>query len=533
MRITNWNIPSERKNVGFPRRMLHDSALKSSVERARTRFSRFNGADSTGKSRRMISIDEQFIAGAAPDANAAKNGRGLALKNKFVALHRSTDDTLLFGHCQGSGKDPYLCSADFAVAGAPVYRCTCLSRQIPCKHTLGLMYAFVEGKRFTPADVPEALAAKRTKAAARAEKKKEDVEKPRTVNKAALAKKIKAQLDGIDLLEKLTLDLVRLGIGNTNTKVAREVEEQAKQLGNAYLPGAQAALHNYTKFFYTDSGEERPAAQRELAYSEALDQLGRLHALVRQGRTYLNRRLEDPELLPETESAIAAWLGHAWQLRELKDAGLVETNVELVQLAFNSHDDVARKEYVDTGVWLNLARGAVQITQTFRPYKAVKFIKSDDSFFDVAQVPELFRYPGNVNPRVRWESVTSRPLVPADYENARAFGRADFAEVIKEVKSHLKPPLADKQPIYALNFRQIGRVGDSLVIEDAKGERLTMTDTGMTEEPASCHLLSLLPAELFSDQTLIARFRHDLDTCRLAIKPLSFITKSGIVRLTF
>src|SRR3954466_6475686 len=91
----------------------------------------------------MISIDEQFIAAAAPDANAAKNGRGLALKNKFVSFHRSEDDTLLFGQCQGSGKEPYLCSADFAVAGAPVYRCNCPSRQIPCKHTLGLLYAFV------------------------------------------------------------------------------------------------------------------------------------------------------------------------------------------------------------------------------------------------------------------------------------------------------------------------------------------------------------------------------------------------------
>ena len=53
------------------------------------------------------------------------------------------------------------------------------------------------------------------------------------MNKVALAKKIKAQLDGIDHLERLTLDLIRLGIGNMNAKSAHEVEEQAKQLGNA------------------------------------------------------------------------------------------------------------------------------------------------------------------------------------------------------------------------------------------------------------------------------------------------------------
>ena len=480
----------------------------------------------------MISINEAFIEAAAPNADAAKNGRGLVLKSKFLTLHHSADETMLFGRCQGSGKEPYLCSADFAKPEAAVYRCNCPSRQFPCKHSLGLLYAFVQGRKFTPADVPQELAAKREKAAARVEKKKEETEKPRTVNKAALAKKIKAQLDGVELLQKLTLDLVRLGIGNMNAKSAREVEEQAKQLGNAYLPGAQTALRNYTKLFYTAEGEERSAKERESIYGEALDQLGRLYSLVKQGRSYLTKRLEDPELAPETDTSIAAWLGHAWQLRELKDAGLVQQDVELVQLAFNTHDDVARQEFVDTGVWMNLASGRIQITQTLRPYKAVKYIKSDDSFFQVAQVKELYLYPGDVNPRIRWEGMLTRPLETGDFEKIRSFGHVDFAAVIKDVKSHLRLPLADKQPIYALNFQQIGQVDGVLVVEDARGERLVLTDAGMTEEPASCHLLPLLSPDLFQHQTLIARFRHDLDTRRLQIKPLSLVTQSAIVRLT-
>src|SRR5262249_6516073 len=202
------------------------------------------------------------------------------------------------------------------------------------------------GKKFTSAEVPEELAAKREKVAARVEKRKADADKPVTVNKAALAKKIKAQLDGIDLLEKLTKDVVRLGIGNLNAKTAHGLEGHARQLGNAYLPGGQAALRNYTKLFYSAQGEERTAAGREAVYSEALDQICRLHALIRKGRAYLQARLGDPELAPETDTGIAAWLGHAWQLRELKDAGLVAQDVELVQLAFHSYDDVAGKEYV-------------------------------------------------------------------------------------------------------------------------------------------------------------------------------------------
>jgi SWIM zinc finger len=480
----------------------------------------------------MIAIDEAFIEAAAPNVDAAKNGRALLLKNKFVALHRSADKSLWFGRCQGSGKEPYLCSADFAVPDKPVYRCSCPSRQFPCKHSLGLLFAMAQGKAFTVADVPEDLAAKREKKAARTEKRKAETKKPPTVNKSALAKKIQTQLDGIDLLEKLTQDVVRLGIGNMNAKTARELEEQAKQLGNAYLPGAQTALRRYTKLFSADDGRELSTAGREAIYSEALDRLACLNALVSKGRAYLRKRLEDPELAPETDSSIAAWLGHAWQLHELKASGLVQENVELVQLAFRSYDDAARKEYVDTGIWIHLGTGRICITQTYRPYKAVKYIKSDDSFLGVAQIKELCIYPGDFNPRVRWEGMLARPMERQDLAKIRAHGRADFAGVVKDVKSILKMPLADKQPICALNYRRIGVVGTVPVIEDNTGERLVLSDAGVTEEPPSTHLLALLPKDVFYNQTMIVRFRHDLDTRKLHVKPLSIVTDADVIRLT-
>jgi hypothetical protein len=69
-------------------------------------------------------------------------------------------------------------------------------------------------------------------------------------------------------------------------------------------------------------------------------------------------------------------------------------------------------------------------------------------------------------------------------------------------------------------------------VEDGKGERLTMTDTGMTEEPPSCNLLQLLSPALHENQVLIVRFRHDLDRRKLQVKPLSIVTSESVVRLT-
>src|SRR5262249_3416389 len=197
------------------------------------------------------------------------------------------------------------------------------------------------------------------------------------------------------------------------------------------------------------------AGRAERIHTEALDQLARLHATIKQGRAYLAKRLKDANLAVPTDTPIAAWLGHAWQLVELKGCGLVETDSELVQLAFNSHDDEARQEYIDTGIWMTLGNGKIRVTQTLRPYKAAKFIKSEDSFFQVAQVKELCVYPGGVNPRVRWDAMTPRPLEPKDLATIRGYGQPDFAAAVKEVKGTLKGALSDRTPILALNFKTL------------------------------------------------------------------------------
>src|SRR5678810_509153 len=116
---------------------------------------------------------------------------------------------------------------------------------------------------------------RRAKIAARVEKKKVEADKPHKVNTSALKKKVETQLEGIQLLEALVNDLVRAGLGTLNAKSARQIEEQARQLGNSYLPGAQNALHALTGLFYRSqisSEDELKASERERVYSAALDQ---------------------------------------------------------------------------------------------------------------------------------------------------------------------------------------------------------------------------------------------------------------------
>jgi len=483
-----------------------------------------------------MQIDEAFVDAQAPNAAAITNARGVVLKKKLVGLFHSADGTLLFGDCKGSGAENYRPSADFGDPAKPVYRCTCPSHQFPCKHSLALLYAHAQGATFVEQEVPADITEKRAKVQQRVEKKKEEAEKPHKVNTSALKKKIQTQLDGLNLLESLVYDLLRAGLGTLNAKSARQVEEQAKQLGNAYLPGAQNALQALTGLFYRSqisSEDELKASERERIYSAALDQLNRLQSLCKQGRKYLNSRLEDPELKPETETDIAAWLGHAWQLRELKDAGLLQPGVELLQLAFNSHDDWTRREFVETGVWLNLQSGAVQLTRNYRPYHAAKHIREDDSCFHIVACPELCVYPGNLNPRVRWEAGEPRPVTQADQARAREHAKADLRAVIKDVKTQLKSPLGDRHPFALVKYRALGRAGGEMIIEDPAGERLVLADDDHDGEPATLPLLAMLPKAVQHDQVMLVRFHHDLDSQKLRAKPLSIVTESDVIRLTY
>ncbi|MNB94166.1 hypothetical protein D3C75_413140 [compost metagenome] len=477
----------------------------------------------------MPELTSSYVDSLAPNTAAIKNGQGLVRKKSFIQLHITENGELLFGQCAGSGKTPYECSADFVAADSPVFRCSCPSRQFPCKHALGLLYAYVEGQTFTVAPVPEDIAAKREKAEKREENKvKQAAEgstaKPKKVNKAALKKKITAQLEGLDLLEKLVLSLIRGGLSVIDAKTLKTVQEHVKQLGNYYLSGAQIELRRFA--LQLGKGEDR-----EQGYTYAVQQLTRLHAFIKKGRSYLTARSEDPELALDHESTIDEWLGHAWQLTELKDYGLTADNTELLQLSFYSYDDQARQEFVDLGYWLELSSGAVHKTLQYRPYKAAKLMREEDSFFDVARVPLLYKYPGELNARVRYEEMSPRLATADDLTQVHAYAHRSFADAVKLVKNQLKNPLGDKQPVLLLHAASIG-VNDQgeYVLTDESGVQLVLEDIPSLSQ-GTVALLPFLPPVCFGECSLLVMFEHEMDRGRLAAQPLSIIHAEGITRL--
>ncbi|NGZ76435.1 SWIM zinc finger family protein [Saccharibacillus alkalitolerans] len=478
----------------------------------------------------MLELTASYIDSLAPNAAAVKNGRGLVQKNKFVKLNISEEGNLLFGECSGSGKSNYVCSVDFVTPDNPVSRCSCPSRQFPCKHALGLMYAYADGTAFEKASVPEDVASKREKAEKReetkAKKASEDAPaKPKKVNKAALKKKIGQQLEALDELEKIVLSLVRGGLGTTNARTVKDLNDHAKRLGGSYLTGAENELRRLALLL--EQGD------REQGYTYAAEQLTLLNAFIKKGRAYLQAKQEDPELAPDAESTIEEWLGRAWQLSELKEAGRVTENAELLQLAFYSYRDEARKEFVDTGFWLELGRERVHRTVQYRPFKAAKHMKEEDSFFSVAKIAELYRYPGGMNARVRFEGMLPREAAEADYESVRSAASASIAEAVKAVKNQLKDPLADRSPVVLLKASRIARTeAGAFALVDESGAALELGDIYRLPQPTT-PLLPLVDPSLLDDCAVLAMFEHRMDTGQLVAQPLTLIQGDRIMRLLY
>lgn len=474
----------------------------------------------------MININEELINSVAPNESALKNALGLVKKNSFAGLWISEDETIIFGECIGSGSTNYNCSADFITPENPVFRCTCPSRQIPCKHTLGLMYAYVQRMGFTKHEIPEDIIEKREKAEKRDARKKEVSSSPKKVNKAALEKKIKMQLEGLDLFEKVVKDIVKGGLAAVDGNTLNMLEEQGKTLNSLYLTGGQRILRDISIALKKNESQE-------VDYTNLLSLLSVAHTLCRKGREHLNKRLLDPELKLDVDSNIDELIGHVWQTSELEELGLFEADAELVQLYFNVYIDEGRKEFVDVGYWINLKNGLIHRTCNYRPFRAAKHIKEEDSFFSVAEIKRLYVYPGDINKRVRFDDISIREIKNEDYKLILSYVNKNYIDVVKKVKNSIKNPLSDKNPVMLLNYKCIGMVDDSYVIEDADGKRIILRDTGVNGETPSIQMLGLLKENELKNGAMLVMFNHSQRDEKLTAQPLSIITPDGITRLVY
>jgi uncharacterized Zn finger protein len=469
------------------------------------------------------SLTEETVQRLAPDTSSLQAARDLARKNQFKDLGVSADKTWLLASCQGSGKDPYQISVDLAPEN-PQGRCTCPSRKFPCKHSLGLMLTYIsKPDSFAEKEPPAELAAKRTKLVERAEKKKEEGDKPAKVNVAALNKKITAQKEGLDLLEKLVLDLVTSGQWSSRAQVAR-LEKQAKQLQDAYLPGARMMLNRLIVLAQEDGHSE------EEKQTLGADLIGQMWATVQKGRNYLDGKLAGDENQAEADAVVEEVLGKAWQLTELKEKGYTQQNLTLLELAHERQDDQAREERIETSHLLDLQNGKLFKAVAYRPFKGLKYIAEQPSYQEVLHVADAAVYPGFLNRRIRWEKDTlkTRPCEAGDLAKTQQWAQPVFTDALATFRQQLKHPLAPREAFALLRCQRIGLLGDRVVLEDAKGTRLEAKDR---RKDAGNVVNLVRAAGMMSSPALLVRLFVQPMSNTITAEPLAALTEKDHLRL--
>jgi len=440
-----------------------------------------------------LHLTEQSVAEMAPNDKALVEGRDLLKKGALKKLAKNDDGTLMFGLCEGSGKKPYEVSIDLATGGnQPTVRCTCPSRQFPCKHGLGLLLAFVARGDTLPVGVPPAaLLEKRAKLTARAEKAEKKAAAPaeaapRKVDKVAAAKKSKEQSGALDTLETFLADLVGGGLGGLTGKSIKAIDSQAKCMADADMRKAAGSLQRLSALVSAgkkeDDGDEQAArglpAWRQAQIAALVTQLW---ATVRWGQRALESKLEEGATQGDADAQVESLLGRAWKLPELKEAGYWVTGRTLLELAHESIDDPVTSLHTARGYLLDLGDGSIVEEQTVLPYAALKAGgKLRGSRLGVLDVKEAALYPGDVvNRRIRWnddgDSVSERPRTPADHVAVHAQAKP-LEPLLKLLRGQLKNPLDPWDAVVLLAVKRFGLVGDAVVAEDAAGARLLIRD---------------------------------------------------------
>lgn len=484
----------------------------------------------------VMKLTEDWIIAQAPNASAVQNGRKLSQKDSFSRRGKTEDGTLFWADCAGSGKNPYHTSIDLTNEGTPTCRCSCPSRQFPCKHAVGLMFEILAEKPFEVSDIPQDLAEKRAKQAKRAAKKEtnaaqkpEKSEKAKKASSAQKAKKVKKQLEGIEKAEQMVSDLLSHGLGTLSGASAKTYETLAKELGSHYLTGAQTEFSRLANEI-----EKIQKKQDQADYGEAIRILVRLNSMLQKAWVFLQEQLDKQEFELQDNMLYEA-LGGIWRLEELERIGSVKENASLVQLSFDVLFDEARKEYIDRGYWLELTSGMICQTWNYRPVKALKYVKEDDTCFGLIHTPKLFCYPGTGNQRVRWESSEMGDVDRRVLERIFHFAQTDLSLVIKQVKNEIKNTMSEKYAAALLAFQTIGRVGEQLVLQMEDGLRITLRDRREDgEDHASVGKLTYLAGmDQGQERVIFGLIYYDRAEASLCLHPYSLITKEQIIRLQY
>ena len=257
-------------------------------------------------------LHEATILALTGDTQTQRDGSKLATRVKWPRL--GMDNGLIWGECQGSGKDPYRVVVDQLAQEAraiqeTAYKCTCPSRKFPCKHTIGLLLLLVKQPTLFSEKTPPAWA-QEWQAQRRQHQAKTAPAKPVTVETtlseaAAQSKRAQAREEkvaaGLEELQLWLRDLVRRGLSDEQIKSYGFWDRMAARMVDAQASSVARRLRQMASI---------PAAGKPDWAARLLDEVSRLYLLADS----YSRLVQLP---PATQADIRTAVGWSYKKEEL------------------------------------------------------------------------------------------------------------------------------------------------------------------------------------------------------------------------
>lgn len=369
----------------------------------------------------------------APDEASVKAAKGLGL-GKWPLL--AYNDQALWGHCQGSGKNPYQTAIDLQNLA---YKCSCPSRKFPCKHALALMMLSAEQpEKFQQAETVDWVSAwleKRGQQQQAKQTKAEQPVDPKAQQKRQAQRQQRAE-QGLNDLQLWLQDLLRNGLLQLKNYQYQTFQEMAKRMVDAQLPGIANQLLELS---------ERTTEQP----SVLLHRLSQLNLLA---ESYA--RLD--QLLPDWQAEIHARLGFPISKESVLENPAVEDRWTVVGLTVSKQEKLQTHCY-----WLYGAeRGEFAYLLDFIAAGAPP--QQPSALFGASYQGALCFYSGVENRRAlvkAWEMLPETALKPTALSLSEAYAALQ--------KIYQNNPLVRQIP-FVVSDMTLARQGEHLALSDGK-----------------------------------------------------------------
>lgn len=351
---------------------------------------------------------------------------------------------------------------------------------------------------------------------------------------AAQKSKIEKQLEALTTAKKLLNELLTNGFDSLSKYSDLEkFEEVAREL-SSYIPGIQISFLRITRNIYYEK------------FKNATQEIVKLNSVIKKAEIFLNKTLqndtdESENVQTDEENYLFEALGGVWKLNNLDKINCYEENARLIQLSFDLNDDEVKEEFVDRGFYFDLNTNEIYQTKNFRPYRAN--LTEENSFYEVYEIPKMYKYPGVGCKRIRWGKTNEKitPVLESDYQKILSAVEVDIPSALKKVKNEIKGTLSPKWFPVLLPVGKILVKDDSIALCDKNGNSIFLSNynlilgTSIKNNKLAIPIENLksLPVQIKDGDAIFGLVFYDVEDKTLKLNPLSYINEKNIIRLAF